>query len=344
MTVSATLKGPIDSFGRRTVYIRIMQNGHRSFKRTGVKVEPIYWKKKVVNHPDSRRLNSIILGVINRVEAGDLPETSLSFNEYAEACLLEWEHTKRYGTLKKLKSKIGLFKEFSNPLLEQVTPALLNKYVNHCFGKRQKQNTVWTSLAAIRVIIKNAYREKLIKEDPFMIFKMPKYKDPPKTFLTKQQVDLIDSKTSSLPWEYKFVGAWFVIACYTGLRFGDQVNFNKNQIKGDNLIIYTSKTGEPVSFKMMDKYRELLERIDYKPMNLTNQHYNRVLKAIMIICEIEEVVTVHTARHTFATLCASAGISQEVTAKLMGHSSIRTTAIYYKLTSDRINKELEKLF
>lgn len=195
------------------------------------------------------------------------------------------------------------------------------------------------------MFIKKAHNEKLIDEYPFAIFKMPRYKDPEKTFLTKEQVESIDKFIQGkIPNEYKIAGAWFVISCYTGLRFGDQQAFNKKNIRNGRLIIYTSKTGQPVSIPMNDKLKTLFELVNYQPIPYSNVHYNRIMKAIAAECEIESNVSVHTARHTFGTLCASQGISQEVTAKLMGHSSIKTTAIYYQLTSDRLDSEFEKIF
>jgi site-specific recombinase XerD len=54
-------------------------------------------------------------------------------------------------------------------------------------------------------------------------------------------------------------------------------------------------------------------------------------------------ISAHESRHTFAILLANAGISQEVDAKLLGHTSMRSTAIYYKITGSRIDEEIKKL-
>ena len=87
----------------------------------------------------------------------------------------------------------------------------------------------------------------------------------------------------------------------------------------------------------------LFESIDYKPFPCTNVHYNRLLKGVAAHAKIEENVSSHTSRHTAAVTWANAGISQEVVAKLMGHTSLRTTSIYFKITVFRIDEEMKKL-
>jgi site-specific recombinase XerD len=346
MRVSATLKGHIDSNGCRTVYIRTSEGSKRTFTATKIRVAPKDWdmKRKRVkpSHPSANHFNNAIHLRISNILNGEQPKPSLSFKQYAFQCLNEWDKTKKDGTLRQLKSKIDKFVSFSSVNLSEVTAKLLTKYVSHCYALGNKPNTVWTSLKAVRTIINKAHREKLITDNPFHSFEMPRYKDPAKAFLSKDQVDVIEQYSRNTG-VFRTAGIWFVISCYTGLRYSDQRKFHAKQIKDGRLIIYTSKTGQPVSFKLNDKLKSLFKLVNYEPLPYTNEHYNRILKAIGAETETGHL-TAHMARHTFGTLCASAGISQEVTAKLMGHSSIRTTAIYYQLTSDRLDLEVQRLY
>ena len=54
-------------------------------------------------------------------------------------------------------------------------------------------------------------------------------------------------------------------------------------------------------------------------------------------------VTPYTARHSFGTLMLSSGIPIESIAKMMGHSNIRTTQGYARITDDKISKDMDKL-
>ena len=54
-------------------------------------------------------------------------------------------------------------------------------------------------------------------------------------------------------------------------------------------------------------------------------------------------VLLHAARHTFGTLMVSAGVPMESISKMMGHTNIRTTQGYAKVTDDKISEDMDKL-
>lgn len=51
----------------------------------------------------------------------------------------------------------------------------------------------------------------------------------------------------------------------------------------------------------------------------------------------------HLARHSFGTFLISADIPIESIAKMMGHSNIRTTQGYARITDEKISKDMDKL-
>jgi site-specific recombinase XerD len=227
-------------------------------------------------------------------------------------------------------------------VLSDFTPSFLQKYKEHCFSLGNEENTVWKSLKAIRVIILRAHKEGLIKTNPFPLFEMPKYRDPQKIWLTDLEVEAIEKlREREIPKEIYFTATWFLIGCYTGLRFGDMVQFNKREhIRQGRLILYTSKTGEVVSMPFTDRLKKLFESIDYKSIYFSNGHYNRLLKQVQGLAEIKRTLTGHVSRHSAAVRWANHGVSQEVVGKLLGHSNLKTTAIYFKISGMRIDKEL----
>ena len=56
-----------------------------------------------------------------------------------------------------------------------------------------------------------------------------------------------------------------------------------------------------------------------------------------------KTITLHCARHTFGTLLVSAGGPMESIAKMMGHTNIRTTQGYAKVTDDKISEDMDRL-
>lgn len=52
----------------------------------------------------------------------------------------------------------------------------------------------------------------------------------------------------------------------------------------------------------------------------------------------------HQSRHSYATtICLSNGVPIETLSKLMGHTSIRSTQIYAKITAEKMSRDMEQL-
>jgi integrase/recombinase XerD len=346
MKVSPILKGKPDAFNRYAVYIRTNDGEKRTFKVTKYRLKTEQLQKgKVVNHPSADVINKALEVMIFKTEIGeDKPVKDGDFFKYVDQFTNEVDKERSYETLRQYRAESTKLKSFrTSAKLSSIDPEFLKKYAQHCYSIGNEPNTVWKTFKFLRMIIRRAIKEKMIAENPFDHFQMPKYKDPKKTYLTKTQVEKL---LEYIPENEgaKRVGTWFIIGCYTGLRYGDMITFNKKKnIKNNRLVFYTNKTDEVVSMPVSAKVKDLLESIHYEPLNMPNNHCNDILRGIIAQAGIDEAVTWHSSRHTFATMCAEAGISQEVTAKLLGHRSIKTTAIYYKITNPRIDAEIARL-
>ena len=51
----------------------------------------------------------------------------------------------------------------------------------------------------------------------------------------------------------------------------------------------------------------------------------------------------HMARHTFATMSLSKGVPIESVSKMLGHTNIKTTQIYARITNKKIEQDMLKL-
>lgn len=59
--------------------------------------------------------------------------------------------------------------------------------------------------------------------------------------------------------------------------------------------------------------------------------------------QIKHNLSYHQSRHTFGALLVLAGVPMESIAKMMGHTNIRTTQGYAKVTDDKISEDMDRL-
>ena len=64
---------------------------------------------------------------------------------------------------------------------------------------------------------------------------------------------------------------------------------------------------------------------------------------IDIMAGVKENLSYHDSRQTFGTLMLSAGIPIESISKMMGHTNIRTTQIYARVTDNKISEDMDRL-
>ena len=77
---------------------------------------------------------------------------------------------------------------------------------------------------------------------------------------------------------------------------------------------------------------------------LTNQKMNSYLKELGDICNINKNITMHIARHTFATsVTLGNGVPIETVSKILGHTSLKTTQIYAKVLDKKISEDMDLL-
>ena len=76
----------------------------------------------------------------------------------------------------------------------------------------------------------------------------------------------------------------------------------------------------------------------------SNTTCNKALKNIATACGIKTHLTYHVSRHTFGTLLTlSQGVPIETVSKMMGHTNIKTTQIYARITKEKISQDMEIL-
>jgi integrase/recombinase XerD len=101
---------------------------------------------------------------------------------------------------------------------------------------------------------------------------------------------------------------------------------------------YVKKTRPRLARREGEKALFLNRRGD----RLTRQGFWQILKEYAKAAGLENEVTPHTLRHSFATHMLSGGADLRSVQELLGHANISTTQVYTHLTTEHVRRAYEK--
>lgn len=246
------------------------------------------------------------------------------------------EKTKR-GYLLIARNAEQFFKQI---LLKDITIQKIDEFENYLSGLGHAKNYTIKLVGRFKTVLNIAHAYGYIKNNPAKNHKTYlKKEEILKDFLEAEEIKLIENSFAILTKQEHNVACWFLLSCYTGLRFSDIFNFNFDAVvKKNELIVKTEKTGSIVSIGINEKITECLERVKNLSQICSSQKTNVHLKTIAQKSAVSKKISFHTARHTFACMCAEVGVPIEVTQKWLGHSDTKTTLIYYKLKNKKMTE------
>jgi len=168
---------------------------------------------------------------------------------------------------------------------------------------------------------------------------------------------------------------WLFQVYAMGMRYGDAVSLQWDEIQEGRLKYQMMKTGEPKNIRIIDPAREILDAysgregnhrfvfplLDYhaadpdtdlnteedfmRAIETRNTTVNDALKQISHHLGFNVEVTTHTARHSFVERTLQAGWTLREVQKALGHQDISETEAYVRtLRDDELDGKHESLF
>jgi site-specific recombinase XerD len=217
-------------------------------------------------------------------------------------------------------------------------------------------NTTIKYLSNFRKIINQCIRKGWLQRDAFIGFKMTK-KEVERTALTELEIQKLITQQFSVD-RIVQVRDIFLFSCFTGLAYIDVKKLKRSEIivgvDGEKwLVSRRQKTAVsaripllPSALKIMDRYTNHAQCImkDRLLPVLSNQKMNAYLKEIADLCGINQNLTYHIARHTFATtVTLSNGVPIETVSKMLGHRNLKTTQHYARVLDKKISDDMQKI-
>ncbi|MBN8837089.1 MAG: site-specific integrase [Sphingobacteriia bacterium] len=286
----------------------------------------------------------------------------LTFKQFIEDYIKK--STKKPNTIKQYNTSSNRLKSYEtnrrkNIDFDDVNLEFYEDFNRYMIEKNYSLNSIGTSVKNIKVFMNEAVEKGLTKN---LEFRNKKFKiveeETENIYLTEQEIKAI--------YEYDFsdnprldrVRDLFVIACYTGLRYSDLI-----QIREENLIdertkikVKTEKTGAVVVIPLNSMVKNILAKHNgVLPELISNVKMNEYIKQVAEKAEINddvvisftkggikktetfkkyELVTVHTARRSFATNAYLRDIPTISIMKITGHTTERAFMKYIKISQE----------
>ena len=353
----------VNKDGKVPVMLRIYLNNERlSLGSTGIAILRSQWdgKKERVKGRSTEvlsinlELDNIQNGLQNifrRMELGDylsLERIKMEFLGKKEDIGTIMELFDRHITAF-LKSKYSR----TDLKLSELTYVVLHDFDLYLRTKvGQAPNTATKTLKTFKTITLFGGKLGILHHDPFVNLRF--HMEPvDRGFLTDEEILRVANKDLGIQ-RLELVRDIFIFSCFTGLAYIDVANLTPDHIvtMDDKQWIMTKrqKTSVETNVLLLDIPRAIIAKYSHKTYRdgklfpvLTNQKTNSYLKEIADLCGIKKKLTFHLARHTFATMSLSKGVPIESVSKMLGHTNIRTTQIYARITNKKIEHDMEQL-
>lgn len=219
--------------------------------------------------------------------------------------------------------------------------------------KKCRTNTIWGYMIVLKHIISIARNDGRLPFNPFAGYiNSPESVD--RGYITNEEIHTM-MNTDMPDKTHELVRDLFIFSTFTGLAYSDVKNLTEDNLQtffDGNLWIITrrKKTNTESNIRLLDVPRKIIEK--YKGMTRDNKVFpmpsnttcNKKLKTIAELCGIKSRLTYHVARHSAATtVLLSNGVPIETVSRLLGHTNIKTTQIYAKITAQKISQDMETL-
>ena len=249
--------------------------------------------------------------------------------------------------------------------ISTITEDLFEEYRFFLKKRGLKGSTINNNLCWLSRLMYRAVSQRIIRCNPFENAKYEKTEQKIR-FLQKSDVAKLMA-LRVIDKEAEQARRMFIFSCFTGLAIADMehLQFGHIQTAADGQK-YIRKERQKTKVEFVVPLHPIAEAIinQCKKEQLSMKEMQTVkgkgddfifhcacsrsvmgknLSIVGKACGIRQRLSYHMARHTFGTMCLSAGIPIESIAKMMGHASISSTQIYAQVTDNKISEDMNRL-
>ena len=322
-----------------------VQDVYNQLESKGETFSALKVKNKLLGISDEKGVLEILDGIIKGIEAR-------VGNDYSEGTLKHYRTT--YSRLAEFfKTKFGR----QDIPLSMVDFNFLTSFDLYLKAELWlKPNSALTYHKHLKKVMNAAVSMNLLSNNPYDSFKVSR-NETHRNYLTIQELEKIKKKEFNT-FRMEIIRDVFVFACYTGLGYAELRKLSSSHLYlGDDggrwIIIDRTKTDIRCRIPILPQAKAIIQKYENFPTNRnkgkllpvhSNQKMNEYLKELAGICDIKKNLSMHVARHTFATSVTLAnGVPIETVSRMLGHTSLKTTQIYARIVDSKISKDMSIL-
>lgn len=343
--------------GGRSVYLEINVEGRRKYETLGLTLVP-------ERGPEDKALNEHAMKAAYALKAqrllaltGGNNRPSLTVWEKAKMPLIDW--IKEYQQariahgrvdlktieccliyLERYKTRIKLG-EVDTDFIDGFVK-WMNKQKNRLTGEPLSPNSIARYVGTIRAALNSAVENGYLPSNPIESIDWEPIRcvQTQRAYLTLEEV----AKLVHTPYRRQDVTQPFLFACFCGLRGNDirQLKWRDIHRTGDKVYIemVQQKTGTTLCLPLSQHALEFLPEAKGAAgdlvFNVPDIHVvSKHLKLWGQAAGITKKITMHVARHTFATMTLTSGTDLYTTSRLLGHADVVTTQVYGKIVDSK---------
>jgi len=305
---------------------------------------------------DLEKISAVLSGK-TKVIAGDGGAGFLEiYNTFIVTAKKQIGEQYTYRTVQKFITIYNTVVEFVNktygkkdiPICDLKLKHLL-EYEEYCLIiYKHKQITVNKSVQMLKQIIRYAMGHEYLDKDPWIMHKA-KSVITNIVYLTKDQLHVLETATI-ISEKLAKVRDCFIFSCYSGLAYAEIAAINNDNIVVKNNINWISmkrkKTQRSFLIPMLPPALAIWDKYEANLPVLSNQKYNKNLKELATLLNLNVNLSTHLARKTFTTtVLLGNNIPLKVASTLLGHSNTRITEKHYaEITNDLLEQHVASLF
>lgn len=236
-------------------------------------------------------------------------------------------------------------------------------YLSHLKEREYASSTVARKIAAIKSFFHFLVSQGDLKEDPTATLDSPQVrKRLPKTISQEDIERLLAEPSKSTSAKSRRDRAFLELLYATGLRVTELVSLDLDDVnlasgtvrctsKGrkERIIPVRGRAVQALTDYLQQGRSQLLKKRDEKALflnhrgqRLTRQGLWLIIKGYVRAVGLDQEITPHTLRHSFATHLLDEGADLRHVQELLGHANISTTQVYTQVAGEHPHKTEEE--